>query len=341
MQHKSIVIGDLHLRDKGNGYIEFQIKSIIDLINSDDYFAVIFLGDVFDKRRPSPTELLRLNDIINSINTKKTYIIRGNHESETKSDNGVTVLSLYHNPNKGVHVFEHTTRINHKHFPPTTFIPHYENPLSIIESLDRVPEGDMVFGHFGFKDDDDFKVDFDAIALKNFNNFTILGHIHRYKKEGQVHTLGTPYTVNYGEHNKECYYGIIRHTEDSYKFTKRKHKAGIKHIVSTYEDLDKYTKYFNSNKYYTLVKLLLKKLDEDTSFKFKNEILEKYNIDVLDMVYSPIISMKDDADELSTYVPNKELFKIDDTVIENYVTNQTTDLTKEDIMRGYDILSND
>jgi hypothetical protein len=338
---KSIIVGDIHLIDKGDGYIDFQTKTIIDLVNSDDYFAVVFLGDIFDKRKPSPTELLRFNDILSSIKPSKKYIIRGNHESETRSDNGVTVLSLFHNINKGIHVYEHTSRACHKGFPKTTFIPHYEDPTSIISSLENVPSGDLVFGHFGFSDDDSCSFrDNSSIHISNFNNFTILGHIHRYNRKGSVLTLGTPYTVNFGEHKKECYYGIIHHNEEEYvKFTKKKVNAGIKHIVTYYEDLPKYNKYFKDPNYFTIVKLLLTRLDEDTSFAFKNKILEKYNIDKLDMAYNPIITNDKNSGDVSTFKPDKKLFTIDDTIINDYITKQTTDLDSSDIRKGYELLS--
>jgi len=338
---KSIVIGDLHLRDKGYGYIEHQVKTIVDTVNSGGFFAVVFLGDVFDKRKPTPTELIRFNDILSSVNTKKKYVIRGNHESETRSDNGVTVLSLFHNPNKGVHIYEHTGRADHKGFPKTTFVPHYEDTETIIESLEHAPDGDLVFGHFGYTTgSNSFRADSASIPVSNFNNFTILGHIHRYSKQDNVMTLGTPYQVNFGEHNKDCFYGVIHHDEQKFtKFTKRKVKGGLRHIVCSYEDLGMYQKYYDNPNYYTLVKLLLTKLDENTSFSFKNEILEKYNIDRLDMSFAPIIEQGKRSEDVSMFSPKRHLFKINEVIINDYIDNNITSLDREDIEAGYKILS--
>lgn len=338
--NKALIIGDIHLKDKHQGFLQAQIDTIIKLAKTDDYSAIVFLGDVFDKRKPTPSELLAFRDILTNIKAKRIYIIRGNHESETKSDNGVTVLSLFDSPRKGIHVVEHTKRFTHKDFLPCTIVPHYEHPQTIIEGLASAKKDDIVFGHFGYYDFNAVHSDdISNIRLEHFRNFSILGHIHINAQERNVVTLGTPYSTNFGEYGRTHYYGVIEYDEEGYNYCEYPIDFGIQHIVCTAEELPQYAEIINGGEYYTLVKVVSTKLEEDISQGYKDKILAEYDINYLDVVFRPVVEQTKYAEDISNYIPQRHLFKINDVIIEDYIQKNATKLSEEDIREGYELLT--
>ena len=80
------------------------------------------MGDVFMYRKPSPSELLALDDVlsyITDIHGADVVILRGNHDSETKADDGVTALSVF--ANSKVKIITHTEIERHTR---RVYIPH-------------------------------------------------------------------------------------------------------------------------------------------------------------------------------------------------------------------------
>jgi len=207
---KTLVIGDLHFNDKPPGLLDAQVsftKRLLDVGMKKSVDRVIFLGDLMMHRRPSPSVLLALKDVIQhaQLRCASVVILRGNHDSETKADDGVTALSLFSSPKvRVVRHFELDTWAGH------AYIPHYEDEERIKEALEEVPEGFTVFGHFGYNGalnsvgDLDFSIPFSA-----FTHPTILGHIHGYKQDGPVTIMGTPFSTSFQECGKECFYGIL------------------------------------------------------------------------------------------------------------------------------------
>ncbi|HIB83634.1 MAG TPA: metallophosphoesterase, partial [Chromatiaceae bacterium] len=149
---RTLVVTDLHLNSRIPGLLDAQVACILDIFNKEKPNEVIIMGDVFMYRKPSPSELLALRDLIAGMPSAThahtpITILRGNHDSETKADDGVTALSLFERPSNRTKVITHT-HIDHRR--RRIFIPHYENEETIISALEMVPEGYTVFGHFGY-----------------------------------------------------------------------------------------------------------------------------------------------------------------------------------------------
>lgn len=129
IRSKTLIIGDTHLEDKIPGHLNHQIETLTILIEKeiDDLKHIIFLGDITDSRKPSPTILLTFRLFIHHIKSLNPniniWIIRGNHDSETKSDDGITALSLFEEI-EGVKVI--TQYIDEFIGIPVRFIAHYE-----------------------------------------------------------------------------------------------------------------------------------------------------------------------------------------------------------------------
>ena len=214
---KLLVIGDLHLHNKFSTYLKDQVNCIKRIIREYLPERVVFLGDIFERRHPSPTELLAFKDLLATCEEHVTWgihILRGNHDSETKATDSKTALSVYTAPSSKIHVITQPLAL---HLQDVTlhFIPHYEDEKIIKRELKNVDRSSILFGHFGFRGclntagDADFNISPDAFPCD-----TILGHIHHFKRyttdaSKDITVLGTPYSISYQENDKICNVGIF------------------------------------------------------------------------------------------------------------------------------------
>lgn len=321
---RTLIITDLHLYEKPAGHLEAQKGAIIDIIakHNQEVDKLIILGDVFMRRKPSPSELLAFNEVCNFINNVKlpTHILRGNHDSEDKSDNGRTVLSLY----RSMYIMVHTQASIGTH---ESFIPHYEDESKIVDYLKVVPEGSKVFGHFGYNGCMNSMGDLDfGIDLKHFKNPTYLGHIHKYKQEGNVTILGTPWTTNFGEVGDWKGYHILEDDHlDAYTTL-----SGPKHLVMTLDELREDLVVVNhlSNQYFVLLRILLEPGEG------MQDLPDELDVAHVDFKYKPTF----DEENQSSWRPERELFQLNSQIIEDYVQGCVTSLDSSSIMAGYDII---
>ena len=346
----TLLLTDLHLSNKsfkGTSLLECQTDCLIDIIEEEAPEEIIIMGDIFMQRKPSPSSLLALDKILNVARTyaHRIVIMRGNHDSETKADDGVTALSLFTRAEGneydglanlgGVKIITHTTT---EDYMKRVYIPHYEDQSTILQALREVPKGFIIFGHFGFVGclnsigDKDFN-----IPLKEFNNRTYLGHIHKHftdwNGDHSITVVGTPYTTNFGEEGKSCYYGIDPKNDDNYIF--KEVMSGPRHLVINYKDLaenfESYKDMINNSKKSTLLRINIEKDD-----KVDDHLLSQLDLIYLDFRFSPLEeSVHQDQSE---YQPVRELFSVNDQIIEDYVDKQNTSLDKEEIMWGLDLL---
>jgi|ETNvirnome_2_300_1030623.scaffolds.fasta_scaffold00147_21 DNA repair exonuclease SbcCD nuclease subunit len=329
---KTLVIGDLHLRDFKNNrkYLEDQTNAIEGLLDTYSSPMVVFLGDIFHFRKPSARELLAFKHILNHIEGCKVAILRGNHDSETKGDDGVTSLSVFKGY-PGVAVYTHTGRDPVLGY---TFIPHYEDQEITKRYLAKVPKGDVVFGHFGYKGAYNSVGDYDSeIPIELFKNPTILGHIHYYKHvTPTLITLGTPFSTDYleaGRGHKILLWG--EGEVANYVSPER----GIRHLRFNYEELEANTQFIDDPSWDTYLRVYFNELTDFNALSLRKEIFKKYNVRWVDVKFMPLINTDE---SVSTLEMGKDVFAIDDTLIERYVDENTTDIPKEDLMAGLEEL---
>lgn len=324
---KTQIIGDVHLDDRYIGYLDFQVQTIKKIIDSENCQDIIFLGDLFEKRSPSPKVLLALQTILDYIpRDKKVYLLRGNHCSQTKADDGLTALSLFEYK-RNVTVIKHTRSVN-----GYTFIPHYENERTIIEDLSRVPDADIVLGHFGFNGclnpmgDPDFNISVDM-----FTNRTFLGHIHHYKETKEITIVGTPYSTSFQEANKDCYYAVVD-TKGNYKM--KPINFGIRHLVMDLSEVVQNKEFIENDNYYTILRVMVNTLDKDQDNL--REILDQVRPMHIDIKYKPIV---DEKKPQSTYDPEQVITRVDENLILDYINNTNTTLSKQELMDGLKVIN--
>ena len=348
---RTLLITDLHLNSKVPRLLGAQKQAVKDIVKKEKPNEVIIMGDVFMHRKPSPSELLAFSDILGYITKLKSadvVVLRGNHDSETKADDGVTALSVFDCPRIKIitqtKVEQHSKRV---------YIPHYENEQTIIDALARVPKGYTVFGHFGYDGclnsagDADF-----GLSLRHFNATTYLGHIHGFcQRQGglpQAHAtvtcLGTPYTTNYGEAFKDNFYAIlddggpinkkntgwVNSKGSTHTVEFKQPTSGPRHLVYKAQEIENNLETINNPNYFTFLRVVR---DADHT-----EIPhDKLNVAYIDIKYSPVFN----EDELSSYQPERDLFSINDVIIEDYVREANSTIPTETLMSGYRLLKDE
>ena len=339
---KTLVLGDIHVSNKDAGLREEQERCVKRIYDKEKPDEVIQLGDFLDFRKPSPEALLTAKSIIDHWRkASDVYILRGNHCASTKADDGVTAMSLFDSPaNQKLLPYsrdrDHTVKVvTHTWFDHRTkrgFIPHYENEEQIIEKLKNCPRDYTVFGHFGYfgclnsVGDRDFNIN-----INSFRNNTILGHIHRQNqriftsdgKEKQILILGTPYTTNFGESGKDNFYATIK-DED---ITLHKIDHGPRHLLLNNCDIEKNIDLINDPDYYTILRVILQAGETQAN-------LDNINVASVNIKYAPAF----DEEDISDYKPNRDLFRLNDMVIEDYISSANSTINKDKLMEGYNLL---
>jgi len=327
----TLVIGDLHFDDKPPGMMEAQKQAIINICKKNvDCNKVIFLGDLMMHRNPRPTVLIALKEMLDYISEQlgfDVYILRGNHDSVTKADDGVTALSLFQTSKIKVITQSYIDEEN-----KWVFIPHYENETSIKDHLAHCPDGYITFGHFGYNGvlnsagDADFN-----LLLSDFKTRTILGHIHKYGQNENVTVIGTPYTTNFHESGKDCYYGIL--TERGLKIVPT--DLGPKHIIMDYDKVEENLSMLNEHTgpdKYVLLRININTIDHDQNHV--SQLCDKLKVPYVEIKYKPLL---DDEEEFST--GNKVFLNVmDDEVIDHYISSSNTSINKEELLAGLKII---
>ena len=327
---KTLVIGDLHFNNKPLGLLPIQKKCIVDLFKKESVDEVVLLGDLMMHRKPTPSVLLAIKEVLEVFVDAgcKVFILRGNHDSETKADDGVTALSVF---DKLATIITHTY-VDKKR--KSIYIPHYEDEAKIKEVLRTAPDNYRIYGHFGYNGclnsagDADF-----SLPLRIFNNSTILGHIHKFNRKAlsgnnldkSVTTLGTPYTTNFGESGKQNYYLLIEDGE----FTYKEILHGPRHLVINQEEIKDNLEFINDTSYETYLRVLCNPGENPNEIPYTN--LDVVSVDVK---YLPSF----DEDNISDYSPKRDLFSVNEVIINDYVEMVPTTLPKERILRGYDLI---
>jgi len=326
---RTLVIGDLHFDNKPSGLLKAQKGTTIDIYNdalkSGPIDDVIFLGDLMMHRKPYPRVLLALKEVVDYISEKSNvFILRGNHDSETKADDGVTALSLFESKNVTI-----ITHILVDDVSRRVYIPHYEDETRIKEALAAVPKGYTVFGHFGYygslnsAGDNDF-----FLTPADFSNFTILGHIHQYSRRENIALLGTPYTTNFAEYKKESFYGII---EDD-RLETFPIEFGPRHLVVDYDSVEENLDWINDGRYFTLLRINIDTVNEDQNNI--TELINKLSAGYVEIKYKPLVDTSDEV-VIDSINPVTD---INDSLIEEYINSSTTTIGKDTLLSGLKLI---
>ena len=326
---KSLVIGDLHFDCKDKNLLKAQVNAVKDIVSEalarEKIDHCIFLGDLMMHRKPSPSVLLALKDMIEWCEHRfsRIYILRGNHDSENKSDDGVTALSLFFHAMRPI-----TQVITQTVFDDSyerMFIPHYEDERTIKEYLSQVPRDYTVFGHFGYNGALNSAGDADfGLRVSDFRNTTVLGHIHKATRTEKITVLGTPYTTNYGEAGKDCYYGVIERD----KIERYPIEFGPRHLSIDYDAVEENLDWINDPNFYTMLRINVNSLSE--SQDGVADLMDKLDVGKVEIKYKPLF---DDKDEFTPTIHNVAT-DISQDLIDEYINASNSNIGKEKLLEG-------
>jgi DNA repair exonuclease SbcCD nuclease subunit len=327
---KTLVIGDLHFDCKDKQQLAHQILAVQRIVKEalkrDDIDHCIFLGDLMMHRKPSPSVLLALQDVIRFCEDKfvRTYILRGNHDSENKSDDGVTALSLLKSKKTIVVTQTLVDDINKR-----VYIPHYEDEERIKKDLSKCPSGYTVFGHFGYHGSLNSAGDADfGLHVTDFRNRTILGHIHKATSTERITVLGTPYTTNFGEAGKDCYYGVVsRDHVERYPI-----EFGPRHLSVDYDSVEENLDWINDPNFHTMLRINVNTLSE--SQDGVADLIDKLDVGRVEVKYKPLFDDKDEFTPASTNVATD----LTDELIEEYINSSKSSIGKDKLMEGLNLI---
>lgn len=347
---KILVIGDTHFTNAYPtfDYLDSQFRTINGIVEAHDVSKVIFLGDVFHFRKPDPETITRVQEffIKLSYDVNSIIIIRGNHDTASKSDEGLlTVLDVLDAKNSN-------TKVSVVNTPMTgsagncafVFIPHYENEnyikmmLEMWQTwLDDVGEEyphKFIFGHFGYKGclntngDEDF-----GLRLDLFRHPTFLGHIHKPIDEGHVHVVGTPYSTCFSESDNKHRYALIDSETGEVEF--QDVTFGIRYLQFDYESLQANKEFIKDRMYDTILRVYLNQITDQNSVDLRKKILDEYDVCYVDVKYLPLV---DDESHASTFRPKSLAFELDDDFINKYIDECKSLIPKDKLLQGLRLL---
>jgi predicted phosphodiesterase len=338
---KCLVIGDTHFDNQYKGYLDSQIEACYKLIDEHKPKVVVFLGDIYHHRKPSPEVIVKVHKLFKRIavipGLSSIFVIRGNHDSANKSDDGLTALETLVHPTSKVRLIQQTLLDERFNF---LFIPHYENEDVVRESLQYAKDKDtVVFGHFGYAGCINAGQYFDfEVEVDEFKNRTILGHIHKFSENGNVTILGTPWSTNFGECDYDHYVGVMEHSSSGWgPLNKFKVAYGPRHYVAPLEALDAMADEIQQDDYFTILRVLVDKFADDSTSILRSELLEKFNVGYVDLKFQPVYD-RVLKNRLSNYDPNMPINNIDDNVIDRYIEEQASNIPLESLKKGLDLI---
>lgn len=209
---KFLLIGDLHLGkgadDPWIQNLQMQaIDSAIEYSKENNIDTWVQLGDIFDVRKHTSTKCLEFTgQIMQKIASAGIFMhtIVGNHDMFYKEkispNTPVELLSQY----KNIKVHEKPTNVEFGNIS-IAMIPWIcqENSKEIFDFI-KTTDSEYCVGHFelnGFYFYKNVKSHgLEPDFLKKFKNVWT-GHFHTISKSGNVHYLGTPYTLTAGDEN--------------------------------------------------------------------------------------------------------------------------------------------
>jgi len=336
---KCLIIGDTHYDTKCEGYLENQIESTIRIVKEHKPTHIVFLGDIYHHRKPTPEVIVAVQKMFYALRTlaESIYVLRGNHDSQNRNDDGLTVLDTLEWPHSPVRVVKHTILDPDLNF---LLIPHYEDDEVIKKHLlSAKNEKTIAFGHFSYTPDHLGIRGFESsIKLDDFKCRTILGHIHKYLEDEHVTILGTPWTTNFGESDKVNFVGILEETPNGWgPLNKFKVGYGPRFYEAPYDALEAMADEISDPNYFTLLRVTIDKFSDDPPSLLRSDIANKFKVAHVDLKCQPVYDEMLN-DRLSGYDPNVPLTVIDTDIIGKYIEEQCSTIPKEKLEEGINII---
>jgi len=340
--NKILVFGDLHLKYWNKFQIQAQTNCVLNTWEKYKPKYTIFLGDVFEDRKPNPKTIREVYRLFQSLDIRleetdsRCFIIRGNHDTDSKTNNTsemCSVLEVIDQISNRITFVKDIEVVNLEPSYKAAMIAHFEDEQMIKDRLEKSKRCDMILGHFGFdgclnRETYDF-----SIGLDEFQSRAMLGHIHKHEhyknSDGHdIHLLGTPYSVSWHDKHSDYYVSLIDTTTKEVEFEKV--SGGIRHVTINDYEINSWMKKAEKDKFYC-IRVMLDPLNEkqyeEAIEKLRKKFTEKKG--TIDFRFRPIVTKK--REEMFTVEDPTDY--LSDEVITEYIKSTGTELQKEDLMR--------
>jgi DNA repair exonuclease SbcCD nuclease subunit len=228
MNRPVLFVPDIHFgaHENDNIFLDYQFTSIdwlYQVAKKYDVKDIIFLGDIFDKRR---TINLR---ILDKIQTKffqedfNHYYILGNHDAYYKNNNEINSLNVLLRSDNIYTDIPEEIIIQGKKFLMTPWI-NKENNEKTLEVI-RNSNADYLCGHLdlrGFELMRGFLSEHSSIPLEELEKFdrVISGHYHCYSERDNITYLGSLCQLTWSDLNEDKFVGLLYPETGEFKLEK-------------------------------------------------------------------------------------------------------------------------
>lgn len=341
-----LVFGDLHLKAWNDDYIQAQVNCVLKTLEKHiekSTNRIIFLGDIFEDRKPDPKTIKYAYNLFDAIEKKGNcycHVIRGNHDTDCKSNDPKVFTSVleifdksfgrFHYVNECSATGELVNGLN------LGLVAHFEDESIIISHMEKLKQAgcNLLFGHFGFdgclnRELYDFTIPTDTFFCR-----TVLGHIHKHSQysftNAKVTLLGTPYSTSW--HDKNNAYYIATYNKDLQDFEYHQTELGVKHLILDYNDISQFITNFQTFAYeYYCIRVMLDPLSEDKSFEDLAKLKELSSKLLITTRFKPILA----SDSVST-LANTAIETLDEDIIQEYLEETKSQLPREKLLEVLD-----
>jgi DNA repair exonuclease SbcCD nuclease subunit len=284
---KTLLIGDLHMRDK-LGYADMVVdarkeekEKILDTIRlvSKNCNRIIFLGDQLNGRNNSSEVIKEFVAFIESLGKKEIYIIAGNHEKMGDGKSAIDFMREVNKPNWHI-VTNEVIKIEEDVFVPYFYkgeLGAQDNKEATKTLMSMIPSGNNLFIHHavsGYSFNNISTNDLNEIVLPKANiakkfDRIFCGHIHLPSRdlENKVIYTGSVFTNEVNEKEKYIYTLENGNVEEI--------KLPCRSIVKLENPTIKELKEYSAD---TIVKTILsKKYDNEELSEIRNELQDGFD----------------------------------------------------------------
>lgn len=332
VKNQILIVGDNHFTDRYEGILDAQVDATVEAIQATDIEDIVFLGDVSDARKPTPTVLLAIQRLLDKLKNRKKRILRGNHDALNKSDDGVTYLNVFESKHTTIYNHIRDTKIKGRQF---TFIPHYEDERVITKKYSIISPESIAFGHFGYIGCINGVPDYVfSINPGDIRNFTILGHVHRTSRAGLINVVGTPYPTGFYDSEVNCgTLGVLEFDENHEELSYINVDKGPRFITKHSSQLEGLKLDENT---YNVVRVLLDSDSDKYTPDLIKELITKYPIRWVDI---RIIPKVDSAPKEMEGITLKHI--MDKSLLDQYLEKIELPFSISDLMKVYTHIKNE
>ena len=243
---KILLVPDIHFGSQENNddFLDYQFTCIDWMYNvarEHNIENIIFLGDIFDKRR---TINLRILDKIYKefgFSEFNHYFILGNHDAYYKNCNDINSLSVLMKDHIIIDQEPVELEFDNTKLLLTPWInkENYDNCISKIEKS-KAP---YLLGHFdlpGFELIRGFLSDHASIPVKLLDKFdrVISGHYHCHSNKKHIHYLGSLCQLNWSDYSEKKFIGILTPSTNEFELIENPHRFYEIIRIKSEQDLD-------------------------------------------------------------------------------------------------------